>query len=85
MNGILSIAVDVTLGHGMHEKSVQQLVLKICINEQNFGLHIINEYLIFVTLRITTGMKIIIGSSYGFPFKVVMSHLKRNRLGLSGS
>ena len=34
-------------------KSVHQLVLKMRINEQNLGLHVINVYIFFETLRKT--------------------------------
>ena len=37
------ITVDTTINNNKHEKSVQQLVLKLQRNEQNLGLCIINE------------------------------------------
>ena len=42
MNGIFSITVDYTINHDTHAKSVQQLVLKMRINEKKIGLNIIN-------------------------------------------
>ena len=38
------------------KKYMQQLILKMCRNEQNLGLHIINLYPIFLTFRIVHGV-----------------------------
>ena len=51
MNNILSVKVDATIKHSKREKIVQKLVLKMSRNGRNLGLHIINEYPIFETLR----------------------------------
>ena len=69
MNNILSIIVDAALQHSTREKIAQQLVLKMCRNEQDLQHSIINGCPIFETLRKKHGYENVTRLSRGLCLK----------------